>query len=78
MIVSLTPNTTLDLTVFIPKLIPNTTIRATETYHSMGGKPADASWILGRMGVPSLALGIGGWYNRREGQRHVRGIGCDG
>ena len=58
MIVSLTANTTLDLTVFIPKLIPNSTIKATETYHSMGGKPADASWILGRMGVPSLALGM--------------------
>ena len=58
MIVSLTPNTTLDLCVFVPKLVPNTTIRATRTYHSMGGKPTDASWILGRMGVGSLALGL--------------------
>ncbi len=58
MIVSLTPNTTLDLTVFVPKLLPNTTIRASRTYHSMGGKPTDAAWILGRMGVRSLALGL--------------------
>lgn len=58
MIVSLTPNTTLDLTVFIPKLVTNTTIRATRTVHSLGGKPTDASWILGRMGVDSLALGL--------------------
>ena len=58
MIVSLTPNTTLDLTVFVPKLVTNTTIRATSTYHSMGGKPTDAAWILGRMGVGSLALGL--------------------
>ena len=58
MIVSLTPNTTLDLTVFVPKLMPNTTIRAARTYHSMGGKPTDASFILGRMGVGSLALGL--------------------
>lgn len=58
MIVSLTPNTTLDLTVFVPELAPNTTIRATRTYHSMGGKPTDAAWILGRMGVGSLALGL--------------------
>lgn len=58
MIVSLTPNTTLDLTVFVPKLLSNTTIRATRTYHSMGGKPTDAAWILGRMGVGSLALGL--------------------
>ena len=58
MIVSLTPNTTIDLTVFIPKLVPDTTIRATQTYYSLGGKPTDASWILGRMGVGSLALGL--------------------
>lgn len=58
MIVSLTPNTTLDLTVFVPKLATNTTIRASRTYHSMGGKPTDAAWILGRMGVGSLALGL--------------------
>ncbi len=58
MIVSLTPNTTLDLTVFVPELRTNTTIRATRTYHSMGGKPTDAAWILGRMGVGSLALGL--------------------
>ena len=58
MIVSLTPNTTLDLTVFVPQLVTNTTIRATRTVHSMGGKPTDAAWILGRMGVGSLALGL--------------------
>ncbi len=58
MIVSLTPNTTLDLTVFVPQLATNTTIRATRTVHSMGGKPTDAAWILGRMGVGSLALGL--------------------
>lgn len=58
MIVSLTPNTTIDLTVFIPKMVPDTTIRATQTHYSLGGKPTDASWILGRMGVSSLALGL--------------------
>ena len=58
MILSLTPNTTLDLTVFVPELTTNTTIRATRSYHSMGGKPTDAAWILGRMGVGSLALGL--------------------
>ena len=58
MIVSLTPNTTLDLTVFVPRLTTNTTIRATRTVHSLGGKPTDASWILGRRGIGSLALGL--------------------
>ena len=58
MIVTLTPNTTLDLTVFVPRLLTNTTIRATRTVHSMGGKPTDASFILGKMGAGSLALGL--------------------
>ncbi len=58
MIVSLTPNTTIDLTVFVPKLIADTTLRASRTVYSLGGKPTDASWILGRMGVGSLALGL--------------------
>ena len=58
MILSLTPNTTLDLTVVVPRLVTNTTIRATQTVHSMGGKPTDASFILGRMGIGSLALGL--------------------
>ena len=58
MIVSLTPNTTIDLTVFVERLQTNTTIRATRTVYSLGGKPTDAAWILGRMGVGSLALGL--------------------
>ena len=58
MILTLTPNTTLDLTVFVARLATNTTIRATRTVHSMGGKPTDASFILGKMGAGSLALGL--------------------
>jgi 1-phosphofructokinase family hexose kinase len=58
MILTLTPNTAFDLTVVIPKFTPDRTIRATQTYHSMGGKPTDASWILGRMGETNLALGL--------------------
>jgi 1-phosphofructokinase len=58
MIVTLTPNTAIDLIVTVPKLTPNRTIRSTDTQYSMGGKPTDASWILGRMGVSSRALGL--------------------
>lgn len=60
MIVSVTANTTIDQTVFVPELIPDTTIRASRTVQSMGGKPTDASWILGEIGIPSLALGFAG------------------
>lgn len=58
MILTLTANPALDLTVFIPKYEPDTTIRANQTFYSMGGKPTDASWILGRMGQPSTAIGF--------------------
>ena len=63
MIVSLTPNTTIDLTVFVERLQTNTTIRATRTVYSLGGKPTDAAWILGRMGLGSLALGLAAGAN---------------
>ena len=77
MIVTLTPNTTIDLIVFIPKLVPDMTIRATQTYHSMGGKPTDASWILGRMGVNNHAMGLVGRYNRRKSQESAERLWCD-
>lgn len=60
MIVTVTANTTIDLTVFVPELLPDRTIRAARTVQSMGGKPTDASWILGEIGIPSLALGFTG------------------
>lgn len=58
MIVTVTANTTLDHTVVIPALEKGRTIRAAQSTFSMGGKPADASFILGALGIPSLALGF--------------------
>ncbi|MFN8374178.1 MAG: 1-phosphofructokinase family hexose kinase [Anaerolineae bacterium] len=58
MIVSITANTTIDQTLFVPSLPMGRTVRARKTVQSMGGKPTDASWILGEMGIPSLALGF--------------------
>jgi 1-phosphofructokinase family hexose kinase len=58
MILTVTANTTLDNVVVVPYFEKNRTIRATETVRSLGGKPTDASWILGEMGIPSLALGF--------------------
>lgn len=75
MILSLTPNTTLDLTVFVPQLATNTTIRATRTVHSMGGKPTDAAWILGRMGVGSLALGLAAGAIGEKVKTMLEGLG---
>lgn len=58
MILTVTPNTTLDLTLFTPAWEWGRTIRTTSSIQSMGGKPTDASWILGELGIPSLALGF--------------------
>lgn len=58
MIVTLTPNTSLDLTAFIPVFQLNRTIRASHSQFGMAGKPTDAAWILAELGLPSLALGF--------------------
>lgn len=78
-ILTLTPNTTLDLTVFIPSFGWNRTIRATNTVQSMGGKPTDASWILGTNGIPSRALGLaaGATGKKVEAMLAARGVTVD-
>ncbi len=60
MILTLTPNTTIDHTVFVSGFQMNRTIRATRSVFGMGGKPTDASWILGALGITSHAIGFAG------------------
>ena len=60
MIVTLTANTTMDQVMMIPAFVAGATLRATQTFHTIGGKPTDASYILGKHGIPSLALGFAG------------------
>jgi len=78
-IVTLTPNTTLDHTVIIPSFVHLKTIRSTGSYFSMGGKPTDASFILGTIGIPSLALGCaaGAIGRKVEDLLHERGVTTD-
>lgn len=78
-ILTVTPNTTLDLTVFIPSFQLNRTIRARDTVQSMGGKPTDASWILGELGIPSRALGLaaGATGRKVEAMLAARGVIVD-
>lgn len=85
MIVTLTPNTTIDQTLFVPALTLGRTIRATSAILSMGGKPTDASWILGELGTSSLALGFaaGPMRAKVEALLSARGVlhdfvTCDG
>lgn len=79
MIITLTANTTLDHTVVIPALEKGHTIRASQNTFSMGGKPADASFILGELGVPSRALGFaaGTIGKKVEALLQARGVTTD-
>jgi 1-phosphofructokinase family hexose kinase len=58
MILTVTPNTGIDLTLIVPEFVLNKTIRASQSALGMGGKATDVSWILGRLGVPNLAIGF--------------------
>jgi 1-phosphofructokinase family hexose kinase len=58
MILTVTPNSAIDQTVFVNPFRKNTTIRATGSILSMAGKAADASFILGTLGYPTLATGF--------------------
>ncbi|MBZ0287829.1 MAG: 1-phosphofructokinase family hexose kinase, partial [Anaerolineae bacterium] len=76
MILTVTANTTLDYTLTVPRLAMYQTIRATDALYSMGGKPTDASWILGELGIPSHALGFAAGVNgkRVEDMLRTKGV----
>ncbi len=79
MIVSVTPNTSMDYIVFVKDFPRDKTIRATRTAESIGGKATDASWILGELGMPSLALGFKAGRNGEliESFLHEKGVTTD-
>lgn len=58
MIVTVTPNTCIDYTVFVDDWVVGKTLRANSVVQGIAGKPTDASYILGEMGIQSLALGF--------------------
>jgi 1-phosphofructokinase family hexose kinase len=79
MIITLTPNTGIDHTVQVPSFQLNQTIRATDSAWGMAGKAADVSWILGKLGVPTRALGFaaGSTGQRMENMLRERGAETD-
>jgi 1-phosphofructokinase family hexose kinase len=79
MIITVTPNTGLDYILTVPGLPLNRTVRASHTVWGMGGKATDVSWILGKLGTSSLALGFSAG---RSGEQmvemlQVRGVRTD-
>ncbi len=79
MIVTVTANTSLDQVVFVPEFRLNQTIRASQALECIGGKPTDAAWVLGEMGLPSLALGFAAGMNgqRVEAILQAKGVTTD-
>ena len=79
MIVTLTPNTGIDHTLQVSSFQLNSTIRAVDSAWGMGGKATDVSWILGKLGVPSRALGFAAGSNglRMEKMLQERGVETD-
>ena len=79
MIITLTPNTGIDHTVQVPSFQLNCTIRATDSAWGMGGKATDVSWILGKLGIPTRALGFAAGLNglRMEKMLQERGVETD-
>jgi 1-phosphofructokinase family hexose kinase len=79
MIVTVTPNTAIDRTLFVPRFELGQTLRASREAIGMGGKAADASWILGELDQPNLALGFaaGDTGRRMEAMLQARGTKTD-
>jgi len=79
MIITLTPNTGVDYTLQISDFQLNQTIRALDTAWGMGGKATDVSWTLGKLGVPTRALGFAAGRNgaRMEEMLRERSVETD-
>lgn len=79
MIITVTLNTGLDQTLFIPAFEPFRTTRATQSALGMGSKGIDTSWSLGCWGVPSLALGFaaGDIGHLMDTMLHAKGVATD-
>jgi 1-phosphofructokinase len=79
MIITVTPNAGIDFTLQLASFQLNTTIRAIDSAWGMGGKATDASWTLGKLGVPTRALGFAAGANgsRMENMLRARGVVTD-
>ncbi len=79
MIITLTPNTGIDHTLQLSSFQLNSTIRATDSAWGMGGKATDVSWILGKLGILTRALGFAAGPNglRMDKMLRERGVETD-
>jgi len=58
MILTVTPNSAIDWTLFIPNFNWGGSLHADKAVWGMAGKPTSAAWILGELGVDTIAMGF--------------------
>ena len=79
MILSVTINTAIDWTLVIPHFASNETMYVDQNVWGMSGKPSDASWILGELGVSTTAMGFAAGLpgKKMEELLHMKGVQTD-
>ncbi len=79
MIITVTPNSALDLTLIYDSLVLDQVQPAAVTALSTAGKAADAAFVLGALGIPCLATGfIAGTFGKKlVGMLESRGVITD-
>lgn len=75
MILTVTPNTALDRVLLVETFAFGHTERAAGMVVGMGGKGAVTSWVLGQIGVPSLATGLLAGDTGHQVERMLRDVG---
>jgi len=63
MILTVTPNSAIDWTVFLPHFRWEGPLRADKAVWGMAGKPSGTAWILGELGVDTTAMGFAAGTN---------------
>jgi len=79
MILTVTPNTAIDWTILVQHFVWNETLRASQNVWGMGGKPADASWVLGELGISTKAMGFSAGITAKKMEEllHLKGVKTD-
>lgn len=76
-VLTVTPNTAMDRCLLVPDFALGRTVVAEDSTLAMAGKPADASLVLARLGVPSVATGLAGGETGEQMVGLLRDEGVD-
>jgi 1-phosphofructokinase family hexose kinase len=77
MVITVTPNTALDRTLRVARLLPNRTLRARPATLSPTGKGVDVSLVLAEMDVLSVAMGFVAGDTGKQLEAALRAKGID-